>query len=338
MHAILNPATRVVYRGVVLSSLLLAAAVASVPAPVLAQAGNRISESAPAQTRWQSDMMQIDASLRARLLVAGDPRSNWAAGKLDNGDPVEQVRRFAAARTVAPDNRLYLASLAVACLAPMQPLPPECDAVDRLADWATRDVDNGVPSLLLANRARQRNNNASMLAYLEEAAQRPRFDDYWNQGALTLWEEVRALPVAADPAAKAQLVASYGATYEPYAAIAVQSLCRDARRATDAVEAACAAAGTAVAKRAANWSLRIAGARLVERSTPAGPAREAAQQQLADVQRQSWDCAETGNALAASFESGDAAVRARAVTQWEARLAQDAKAGEVAACVAARKG
>lgn len=316
----------------------LAAAALCLAPPAFAQAPARITEPPVAATRWQSDIAQLDAALRARLLVAGDPRANWLAAKLDNGDPYDQVRRFAAARVAAPDNRLYLASLAVACLAPMQPLPPECDQTDRLADWATRDVDNGVPSLLLANRARARNNTASMIAYLEEAARRPRFDDYWNQGALVIWEEVRAMPEQADPAAKAGLAAAYGVTYEPYATGALQALCREGRKAADAVEAACAAAGNAVAQRAANWSLRIAGAKLAERSTPAGPARDAASRQLADVQRQAWDCAEIGNALAAGLESHDAAVRSRSVTQWSARIAQDAQSGDVAACSGGKKG
>jgi hypothetical protein len=88
------------------------------------------------------------------MLTANDPRSNWIAGQLDRGDIEAQVRHFAAARVAAPDNRLYLASLATACLEPVQPRLPECDSVDRLADWATRDTDNGSPALLLAERAR----------------------------------------------------------------------------------------------------------------------------------------------------------------------------------------
>ena len=277
--------------------------------------------------------------MRARLLVATDPRGNWLAAKLDNGDPDAQVRRFASARVARPDSKLFLATLAMACMAPLQPLPDECDAVDRLADWATRDVDNGVPMLLLANRSRQRNNATAMVAYLEEAARRPRFDDYWNQGALAIWEEVRALPGAADPAARAELAASYGAAYEPYAARVMDSLCRDAQTAADAVRAACVNAGMAAAQRGATWSLRTAGARLAERSAGAGPAQEKARQQLADVQRQSYDCAASGNAVAAALDAADPAARARAVAQWETRLAQDARDGEVAACAGgARKG
>jgi hypothetical protein len=205
----------------------IVAALAAVAAVAAAQSGSRLADTAPpAASRWQAEVAQLDDTLRSRLLVATAARANWLAAKLDHGDPETQVRRFASARVAAPDNRLYLAALATACMVPMQPLPAECDAVDRLADWATRDVDNGVPMLLLANRARQRNNATAMVAYLEEAARRPRFDDYWNMGAFAIWEEVRALPGPADPAARAELAASYGAVYESHAVRAMEFLCR----------------------------------------------------------------------------------------------------------------
>lgn len=318
------------------ASALLVVALAAAAAQ--AQTGSRITEpSPPPASRWQAERDLLDGALRARSLTATDPRGLWIAGTLDSGDPVGQVAAFAQARTQAPSEKVFQASLATACLAPVQPLPDACDATDRLADWASRDVDNGVPMLLLADRARQRNNAASMTAFLEEAATRPRFDDYWNQGALFIWEAVRALPGGADSAAKAELAASYGALHESYAVRQMQLLCRDAQRLSDTLRAACEAAGAAVAQRAANWSLRIAGARLAERSA-AAPALAAAQAQLGDTQRRAFECAEAGNPIAAALGSPDAAVRARAVAQWEARLVQDARVGEVAACGGPTKG
>ena len=309
---------------------LAALAVAFAPA-AFAQGSGAAAEPAPAASRWSAQGGAIDDALRAQWLVATTPRANWLAGALDPGDPAA-VARLAAARVAAPDDRLFLATLATACLAPVRPRPPECDAVDRLADWATRDVDNGVPSLLLADRARQRNNVAATLAFLDEAAARPRFDDYWNRGALVIWEDVRVLPGPYDPAARALVAASYGLRWNAFAAGAIDGLCRDGQAPTDAILAACAAAGNAVAQRAATWSLRIAGARLAERSAAPGPAQAAARQQLAAVQRRAYDCAEGGNAIAAGLESADAGGRARAVAQWEARVARDAREGEVAAC------
>jgi hypothetical protein len=307
---------------------LLAFSSAAVPA----QSGNPGGEPAPGTpSRWQSERDQLDASLRASGLVATDPRGRWVAGYLDTADPVAQVAAFAQARQAAPTEKIYLASLAIACLAPVQPLPDACDATDRLADWATRDVDNGVPSLLMAERARRRNNAASEAAFLDEAAQRPRFEDYSNRGSVLLWEALSALP-GGEPAAKAELVASYGAFQAPYVVRQMQGLCRDAARTPDNVRASCFAAGNAVAQRASTWSLRIAGARLAERSALPGAELTAAQAQVADVQRRAFACAERGNEVAALLESNDAAVRAKAVAQWQDRLAQDARLGEVAAC------
>jgi hypothetical protein len=292
-----------------------------------AQNGSRITETTAPPSRWQQEVEALDQAMRARALVSSDPRELWIAAQLDAVDPWQRVTALAQARTRAPDEKLFLAALAMACLAPLQPLPPECDATDRLADWATRDVDNGVPSLLLADRARRRNNLASMVAFLEEAATRPRFDDYENRGALIVWESVRALPGTVDPAARAQATAAFGLAHASQVPAAMQSLCRDAARVADDIRAACAGAGNAAAQRASTWSLRIAGAKLAERSQAAN-----AQQQLSDVQRRAFECAEAGNPVAQALESQDASVRAKGIAQWEARLARDAKTGEVDSC------
>jgi hypothetical protein len=294
---------------------------------VFAQDGFRITETTAPPSRWQQDVEALDQALRARSLVSSDPRELWIAAQLDSADPWQRASALAQARTRVPNEKLFLASLAMACLAPLQPLPAECDATDRLADWATRDADNGVPSLLLADRARRRNNTASMVAFLEEAATRPRFDDYENRGALVVWEVVRGLPGDADPAARAQEAASIGLAHTSQVATALQALCRDAARVADNIRTACANAGNAVAQRASTWALRTEGAKLAERAQAPN-----AGQQLADVQRRAFECAEAGNALAQAFESSDPAVRARAVSQWQARLAREAEAGEVAAC------
>jgi hypothetical protein len=237
-----------------------------------------------------------------------------------------------------PAERLYLASLAIACLEPVRPLPAECDATDRLADWATRDTDNGVPSLLLADRARLRNDGPAMIAYLEEAAMRPQFNDYWNRGGLLLWDEVRALPVAADPAAKAEFAALSASTRVPFTSLALPPLCRDAQRFGESVRAACSAAGAALAQRGTTWALRNAGAELAERSAATPQAQTAAVQLLADLRLRAYECAEAGNPVALAFESPDPAVRARALAQWEARLRLEADVGEVAACARTKAG
>ena len=276
----------------------------------------------------------LDQALRARVLA-----STRAARPVGRG-PARR-RRSVAARSArsrrraarAPGEKLFLASLAIACLAPLQPLPPECDATDRLADWATRDADNGVPSLLLADRARQRNNAASMVAFLEEAATRPRFDDYQNRGALLVWDAVRAVPGQRRSGRPRGARRGYGAGRVLYAVRGrCKLLCRDAAQLADNIRAACASAGTAAAQRAATWSLRIG--RRAARGTQRNRRRTGgAPQQLIDVQRRAYECAEAGNAdRAGARVAPTPPCGPRAVAQWEARLAREARVGEVAAC------
>ncbi|MCC7326961.1 MAG: hypothetical protein IT521_09190 [Burkholderiales bacterium] len=321
------------------NSFVAAAFLVCIALTAQAQSGSHLADpAASAPSRWQVERDQLDSALRARALVATDARSLWVAGQLDAGDPVARADAFAQARIMAPEEKLFLASLAMACLAPVRPLPAPCDATDRLADWALRDADNGVPLLLLADRARARNNVASMGAFLEQAAKSSRFDDYRNQAALLIWDAVRALPGSAEPAAKVELAASYGVLHEPYAVGQMRSLCRDAPGLPENVRAACHAAGIAVAQRAANWSLRSAGARLAQRSAAAGAEQEAARLRLSEVQRRAYECAEMGNVIASALQSPVASVRADAVAQWEARLRQEAQFGEVAACALPVKG
>jgi len=313
------------------TAIVLAVALAAVQA--LAQStGSQMSEPAPPPaSRWAQEKEALDQALRQRALAASEPRDLWVAGQLDAGDPWAQAGALAQARMRAPGERVYLASLAIACLAPMKPLPPDCDALDRLADWATRDVDNGVPSLLLADRARARNNLPAMVAYLEEAAARPAFDDYRNRAAMLLWTAVRDVPGSADPAARAELAAALAAARESYVVGQMRNLCREGARLADNVRSACFAAGNAVAQRAANWPLRIAGAQLAERSATASDLA-AAQQRASDINRRAFDCAEAGNAITEALESEHAATRARAIAAWEARVVRAAQSGEVAVC------
>jgi hypothetical protein len=299
------------------------------------QGSNRLSDPQQASaSRWQADVVRMDDAMRTRVLSGDAPRSRWLAAEIDRSDIDSQVANLAQARNRVPTEKLYLASLALACLERVQPLPAACDATDRLADWATRDADNGLPSLLLAERAQQRNNGTSMLAYLEEAATRPRFDDYRARGGLFIWEEVRLLPGSDEAAARVELAATWGLARPAYGTGSLQSLCRDAARFGDTARGACAAVGNAMAQRGSTWMLRTAGARIAERNatTPDAQARAAAQ--LADVQRRAYDCAQQGNPVATALQSPDAAVRAAAVAQWDARLRREADVGEVATCAA----
>ncbi len=291
-------------------------------APIAAQTGG-----GPAASRWQAEVRELDAAMRDRALTATAPRARWVAGEIERGDPIGQVDHLAEARRQVPRERLYVGSLALACLEPVRPLPAPCDAMDRLADWATRDENNGLPVLLLAERAQARRDVASMIAQLEEATAKPAFDDYFDRGALFLWEEVLALPQPGEPAAKAELAAGYGLSLGTQAVRGIDALCREGGTGPEPARAACHAAGLALSAKGANWSLRQAGARLAERTAATAQAQEQARQVGAELRRRAFACAEAGNALVDALESPR---RACAPAPWASgRFGSDATRNSV---------
>jgi len=291
----------------------------------------RGSEAPP--SRWQSDLNQLDADLRLRLLTADEPPAAWLAGELDSTDIASQVRHYTVARTSAPQERLYQASLATACLVPTRPHLAPCDAVDRLADWARRDTENGLPPVLLADRARQRGELDSAASYLEEAAESPRFDDYWSQGALAWWNYLRPLALDFDPAVKAKAAANYASARDLAWAPSLHALCierPDAR--SDRMKAACAKLGDALMGRAATFALRRAGAEIAEANAANASARTAAQSSRARILAATANCAQAQPNYATALESPSATTRARGVEQFGAWASAQARDGEVVAC------
>jgi len=280
----------------------------------------------------QAQVDQLDDALRSRLLTASDPRSNWMAGQLDRGDIESQVRHFAAARMAEPGNRLYLATLALACLEPVQPRPPECDAVDRLADWATRDTDNGLPSLLLAQRARQHGNALAMLGHLDNAAAQPRFDDYWGAGSLIIWETVRAL-TAPDDATRLELAARLDAARVQTWPAWARALCLPKSEAADAgVREACARVGGLMYKRGTTWSARGLGARIAAYGAATPEEKALAEAAGVALRTAMGSCNEAIGKAVAGSESPDASVRAKTVAGYIAWLQREAEIGEPEAC------
>jgi hypothetical protein len=286
-----------------------------------------------APTRAQAQSTELDEALRARLLTANDPRSNWMAGLLDRGDIESQVRHFAAARVAEPGNRLYLASLATACLEPVQPRPPECDAVDRLADWATRDPDNGLPSLLLAERSRQHGNGPAMLAHLDHAAEQPRFDDYWGAGSLAIWDTVRALPVVADDSARLALAAGVDAARVLVWPSWARALCLPRGEPGDAgIRAACARIGKLMYERGTTWVARSLGGRIASNNAATPEAKASAERDSVVLRKEIASCGEAVAAGVAGVDSADSALRARAVAAYGAWVQREAAIGEAMAC------
>jgi hypothetical protein len=283
-------------------------------------------------SRWQAQVDRLDEAFRARMLTATDPRSNWIAGQLDRGDIQAQVRHFAAARVAAPDNRLYLATLATACLEPVQPRLPECEAVDRLADWATRDTDNGWPLLLLADRSRQHKNPDSMLAYLRQAAEQPRFVEYWEAGSLEIWEAVRAMPADGEDAARLELAVMYAMSRSLAWPNAARATCMGAGERSVAVRGACAELGQAMRERGSTWMSRLIGGRLAQSNAPSAEAKSAAEKKLASVRAEIAACSRSTGPILDALEATDGATRAKAVAEWDRWLRREAAVGEARAC------
>ena len=285
-------------------------------------------------SRWQSDLNQLDADLRLRLLTADAPPGAWLAGELDKTDIASQVRHYADARTLAPQERLYQASLAAACLVPVRPhvLAP-CDAVDRLADWARRDGDNGVPAVLLADRARLRGEPDSAASYVEEAAGLPRFDDYWSRGALQWWNYLQPLALPYDSAVKAKAAANYAASRELPWAASLHGLCIEQPGArSERMKTACARLGDALMTRAATFALRRAGAEIADANATDPAARAAAQSSRARILSATANCSQAQPDFPAALESPDAAIRARGVEEFGTWASAQARDGEVGAC------
>jgi hypothetical protein len=282
-------------------------------------------------SRWQDQLDRIDGEVRLALLSASDPRAHYVAARLERLDLEAAVRHFAQARIAAPQERLYLASLATACLQPVQPALPECDAVDRLADWARRDADNGLPQLWLAERARKRNDKEAMVAYVEQAAAASRFDDYASRGTLEVWEYFQSLPMGYDAAAKAEAALGYAAA-QPLGAVsdaALRTCIQPAERA-EPLRVACAKLGATMVDRGASMSARRSGTWILERNAADAASRERAVQQRAQLVVQDGRCGEL--TPIGGLESADPGVRARAIAaadNWVRTLAQY---GEVAGC------
>ena len=295
-------------------------------------AGLEVREGDAPQSRWQSDVERLDADLRLRLLTANEARIDWLAGAIDTADVEAQVRHYAAARTAAPDERLYLASLGIACLQPVRPTLAPCDAVDRLADWARRDGDNGIPSILLAGRARQRGQADTVASYVEQAATAPRFDDYWSQHSQRWWEYLRGVDVGVDPAAKAKAAANYGSMHDLAWAQPLRTVCVEGTARPDRLRIACASLGDAMMSRGASFALRRAGARVAELNAADAAARTAAQARGARILAMTARCTQLQPDFATALESAQPATRARGVQDFAAWASAQAQLGEVASC------
>jgi len=324
-------------RGPVLAFTLAVALIASgvssrANAASAPQTGMQLADPATAPvSRWQDDLDRIDGQVRLALMVPADPRANYVAGRLDHLDVESAARHFAAARVAAPQEGVYLSALATVCLQRVQPALPECDGVDRLADWASRDRDNGLPQLWLAERARKRGDRDAMVAYIAQAARAPRFDDYYAPGIVLFWEYFKTAPITVEPAARAEAALNYGRTVPFGWTEATVRTCLDPTERTDALRAACLDLGSSMLERGSSLLARRNGTFLIERNAADPAVRQKATAARAGLDLDNGRC-DPGFEITPGLESADPAVRARAIASADAWVRAIGASGEAAAC------
>lgn len=313
--------------------ICIAAFAAALSCASVAQTRSQISDAdTTPPSRWADDAARLDEAIRMRVLSADDPRSRWVAGQLDGTDIASKVSHYGAARSAAPQEKLYLASLALACLEPTLPILPECDAVDRLADWATRDGENGVPTMLLAARASRRGDNDTTIAYLELAAAKPLFNEYTTYGALELWNYVMGFPSDADRAARAELATGYASAQTFPALSLIAAACASNSAFAEARRTACSKAGAAMAERSMSVISRTIGAGISERAAADANAADRARSDRVALQTMLSRCGDDDRNAIAALESRDAAARARAIDALDKHVKDKARLGEIVEC------
>jgi hypothetical protein len=337
-------------------TIVLPAAARAVAVAALAAALSAgIAARADAQARLSDDALRrpdalapalerLDEALRQRLTSADDAASLWMAGEFETLDPALRVRDFGAAAARAPTEMLFAASLARACVPRTIPTLAECATRDSVASFATRDPDNAVPWLLLAERARQRRASPPVVTEnLERAAKASRFDDYTQHAAPMFAATARALPAGSAPVLDAIAAAGYVDRAAGGLAPTLTALCGPRREVTgEGVTIACQRIAALMVERAPNGADQALGASLAGANAPSDSARSMAQAKARDIAVRRQRCAETFDALAriavdpASPAAGRAQAAAAAWTNDRARGDEFAACERLAAAIATK--
>jgi hypothetical protein len=284
-------------------------------------------------TPLAATLERIDELLRQRLTSADDAASHWIAGELETLDPAARTRHFGVAATREPGEMLYAASLARACVPRTMPSLPECAVRDSVASFATRDADNAVPWLLLAERARQRRTPTSVTENLERAATASRFDDYTERAAPIFFAAVRTLPGGADRGTDAVAAAAYTDRAAGGLATALAALCGPKREVTgDEVARACRRIAALMIERAPNAADKALGASLASANAPSDSARAMAETKSREIALRRQRCAETFDALARIAADPGSPAGASAQAAAAAWATERSRGDELAAC------
>ena len=310
-----------------LAFLLLSATFA---APLTAFAQARAGDDAAAASPLAPLFAQFDEALAPRLIGADDAASRWISGRLATLEPAEQARDYAAAAAREPKEMLYAASLAEACV--RTPAAADCSDRDAVGYWVSRDAENAVPWLLQAERARRRNNTASMIDNLERASRANRYDSYDHRAGAVLYAKLKPVTPAENRAAA--ILYAVGQAPGGASLQAIETLCAPQARALDArIAPACHRLGNMMAERAAMLSDQRAGTQLALAAAPSDGARSTASEQARAVVARQDQCREVLQGLErAAFGSPDQRNRAAAI--GEQFVVARARDGEIVACEA----
>jgi hypothetical protein len=279
----------------------------------------------------QSERERISEEFRTRVLTADDPRSHWVAGQFSKMDPDVQVHHFALARVAAPSEKLYLASLATACLQRIRPQPDDCARTDRLADWALRDEDNGIPYIYLADQARKRGDIDAMTGYIVHASDAARFDDYWSRGVLAFYDAIQSMRMVGDPLDRSIVALGYGAEQPSDIGTALRRVCLESQARPAAVREGCARLGAKMESQATTLQARSVGTSVLAGNAPDAGAQTRAQTQQLALQSRMNQCNGLQQA-AGDTDANDGAAHARALAAVDDWIHAQARYGEVNAC------
>jgi hypothetical protein len=306
---------------------IVAVALALAAAGALAQA--RLSDDQAAAASPLAPVLErLDDALRQAVTAGDDAASHFLSAELSTLDLVGQARDYAAAAARDPAEPLYAASLARLCAVRAHPSLPACDTRDSIAYWASRDPDNAVPWLLLAERARQRRTPTAVSENLQRAAQATRYDDYAQRAAPLYYERIRKLPESPGSAIAAAATAQYLARGAGGMQTTLSALCGSARDATvDAVTRACLRIAALMIERAPNAVDRATGAALAAANAPTESGRAVAHARARDIAVARQRCRETVRELESLAASADARAQP-AATRWVEDRAKD----EIGAC------
>ncbi len=208
----------------------------------------------------ESAFERIDRALRDRVATAVDADALFVRGLQATMDPGARIADYAGAWRLRPADMLLLSSLADACMLRAVPTWADCAALDPASRFASRDPDNAVAWVLLAERARQRGDVPGMREQLAHAAARPRFDSYRERGGAVVSRVLSAVPAVAREAETPFAAAALGSLRADVAANEAAAMChRGAPGVGEDVAGSCRRLARTMADRADTWSARLVG-------------------------------------------------------------------------------